>query len=76
MTLELNSISVKFGGFMALDNVNLTVQRSEIVGLIGPNGAGKTTCVNVITGFQKPSSGQVMFNKNNINEMTSFEIRR
>ena len=60
LSLELESISVAFGGFKALDDVTISLKKAEIVGLIGPNGAGKTTCVNIITGFQDPTSGTVM----------------
>ena len=49
LSLELESISVAFGGFKALDDVTISLKKAEIVGLIGPNGAGKTTCVNIIT---------------------------
>ncbi|MFD1752967.1 ATP-binding cassette domain-containing protein, partial [Salipiger marinus] len=55
MSLELESISVAFGGFKALDDVTISLKKAEIVGLIGPNGAGKTTCVNIITqAFRTP----------------------
>jgi branched-chain amino acid transport system ATP-binding protein len=58
--LEARDITVRFQGLMAIAQVNLTVQRREVFGLIGPNGAGKTTLVNVLSGFQRPSSGQVL----------------
>jgi branched-chain amino acid transport system ATP-binding protein len=57
--LSMEGISVQFRGIRALDNVDLEVAPSEIVGLIGPNGAGKTTLLNVATGLVRPSAGTV-----------------
>ena len=57
--LVVNAVSVVFEGLVAVDGVDAVLARGEIVGLIGPNGAGKTTLVNVMSGFQRPTSGGV-----------------
>ncbi len=59
-TLEVRDLSVRFGGVVALDGLSLTVSPGEVVGLIGPNGAGKTTAIDAITGFVRPSRGEVL----------------
>jgi len=59
-TLEVRDLAVRFGGVVALDGLSLTVKPGEIVGLIGPNGAGKTTAIDAITGFVRPSRGEVL----------------
>ncbi|HEY6605742.1 MAG TPA: ABC transporter ATP-binding protein [Gaiellaceae bacterium] len=58
-TLRASAVSRSFAGVEALRDVSLDVRRAEIVGLIGPNGAGKSTLVNVLSGFDRPSSGTV-----------------
>jgi len=65
--LAVEHVSVRFGGLMALDDVTLRANRSEIVGLIGPNGAGKTTLLNVITGLIRPQSGAVLIGGRSVN---------
>ncbi len=59
--LKVENITMQFGGVVAVDNMNLTVNKGEIVALIGPNGAGKTTAFNVITGVYQPTNGAVWF---------------
>ena len=59
--LEVNDVSVRFGGVQALLDVSFTINRGEILGLIGPNGAGKTTMFNCISGVVEPDSGRIVF---------------
>ena len=64
--LETRGLTKEFKGFVAVDNVNLKVQRGTIHALIGPNGAGKTTCFNLLTKFLTPTRGQIFFNGTDI----------
>ena len=76
MVLALDQVGVAFGGFRALSEVTLAVAPGQIVGLIGPNGAGKTTCVNVLTGFQRPTSGRVLLEGRAVSGLAAHRIRR
>jgi branched-chain amino acid transport system ATP-binding protein len=66
-SLDVRTLSVRFGGVVALDSVSLDVPGGKIVGIIGPNGAGKTTLFNVVCGLVSPQSGEVVFNGRRIN---------
>lgn len=59
--LKVENATMQFGGVIAVDNLNLEVNKGEIVSLIGPNGAGKTTAFNIITGVYAPTNGRVAF---------------
>jgi branched-chain amino acid transport system ATP-binding protein len=65
-----------FGGVVALNNVDISIQQGSITGLIGPNGAGKTTLFNSITGLDTPTDGTVHFNGVDITEKPSYKITR
>lgn len=64
--LVADQVSVRFGALRALDNVSISLATNEIVSLIGPNGAGKTTLLNVVSGFQPPEQGRVIFESRDI----------
>lgn len=74
--LKLNSLSRRFGGLQALENVSLSIGAGEVVGLIGPNGAGKTTLVNVITGVHTATGGQVIYRGKDITRYKPYETAR
>src|SRR3954468_21665430 len=59
--LETRSIQVRYGGLVALDEVDLRVDAGQLVGLIGPNGAGKTTLIDALCGFARLSAGEIHF---------------
>ena len=75
-TLDISDVTVRFAGLTAVDHVTETLTSGEILGLIGPNGAGKTTLVNVISGFQKPTAGDVRLNGTSTVRETTHAIRR
>ena len=72
MKLKLNEISKSFGPVKANSNINLTVDRGEILGLLGENGAGKTTLMNILTGLYKPDSGKILID----NQLREFHNPR
>ena len=72
--LEVDKISMFFGGLAALSNITYSVEKGEILALIGPNGAGKTTLFNVVNGFYKPSRGEVRFNGRKISGLKPHQI--
>ncbi|MCX8520706.1 MAG: ABC transporter ATP-binding protein [Rhodoferax sp.] len=74
--LQTKKLSKEFKGFVAVDRVDLSVRRGSIHALIGPNGAGKTTCFNLLTKFIRPSSGQILFNGQDITQDAPAQIAR
>jgi branched-chain amino acid transport system ATP-binding protein len=72
--LEIDNLSIHFGGIVALDDVSFDVRKGEIVGLIGPNGAGKTTVFNCITRVYDPDGGTVVFEGKNLLDLRPYEI--
>ncbi len=72
--LELEGITLKFGGITALNRISLKVNTGELVGVIGPNGAGKTSLLNCITGFYKPQKGSMTFNDRDVAGMSAHHL--
>ncbi len=59
--LEIEGLSKSFGGVVAVDNCTMTIREGSVVGLIGPNGAGKSSVIDLVSGFERPTSGRVRF---------------
>jgi branched-chain amino acid transport system ATP-binding protein len=72
--LETRELTKQFGGVLAVKNLSLKVESNEILGLIGPNGAGKTTVFNLITGFERPTSGDILFEGKSIRGLKPHSI--
>lgn len=76
INLELNKVSMRFGGNQAVDHVSFRVTKPELVGMIGPNGAGKTTLTNLMCGMLKPNSGTIYLNGNRIDGRPAYDVTR
>jgi branched-chain amino acid transport system ATP-binding protein len=74
--LQVERLTRRFGGLLALNEVNLHVNNSEILGIIGPNGAGKSTLLGVISGFIPPTGGKVFFDSQDITGLKAHQIAR
>jgi branched-chain amino acid transport system ATP-binding protein len=74
--LEVDHVTLRFGGVVALNDVSFSLRKGEIFGLIGPNGAGKTTCFNAMTGVYRPTSGAIRFQGQSIVGKKKHEITR
>ncbi|BCS52836.1 ABC transporter ATP-binding protein [Geobacter sp. SVR] len=72
--LKLDNVTIRFGGLVAVNSVNLTVEKGSIHALIGPNGAGKSTLFNLITGIYRPTTGTISFKDRPINGQPTFRI--
>jgi branched-chain amino acid transport system ATP-binding protein len=73
-SLQVRSLTVRFGGLTALDGVSLDVAEGEIAGIIGPNGAGKTTLFNVVCGLLAPQAGEILYDKRPITRVKPHEL--
>jgi branched-chain amino acid transport system ATP-binding protein len=72
--LQLDRVTIRFGGLTAVSEVSAAIGENELVGLIGPNGAGKTTLFNMVTGVYQPSNGTIAFNGKPTAGLKPFEI--
>ena len=71
--LEVNNLSIQFGGLRAVDGFNMTIEKGQLYGLIGPNGAGKTTVFNLLTGVYKPTEGIIKLDGQDITGKSTIE---
>lgn len=74
--LEIHGLIKDFGGLRANDDISITMERGELIGLIGPNGAGKTTLFNCVSGLHPVTSGRVMFDGQDITDLKAHEVAR
>ncbi len=73
--LELRNVSKSFGEVKALEDINFQLGRNEIVGLLGDNGAGKSTLIKIITGYHQPTSGEIYFNGQKVENLSVTKAR-
>lgn len=76
VVLRTDKATIRFGGLVAVNSLDMAVKRGEIYGLIGPNGAGKTTVFNLLTGVYKPTSGEIHFQGHRVDGLRPYEISR
>jgi len=76
MLLQIQKVTKRFGGLTAVKEIDLEIERGEIVGLIGPNGAGKTTLFNMISGFYPPTEGNILFEGIDITGFRAYQTCR
>ena len=74
--LEVNNLSIQFGGLRAVDGFNVSIEKGQLYGLIGPNGAGKTTIFNLLTGVYKPTEGIIRLDGQDITGKSTIEINK
>ena len=74
--LEIENLSISFGGVKAVDNVTFTVEEGSVYAIIGPNGAGKSTIFNLLSRFYEPLYGQLNFSGNDLLELGAKDIAR
>src|SRR5580700_6072477 len=74
--LQLDKVSIRFGGLTAVSELDLQIGAHELVGLIGPNGAGKTTVFNLITGVYRPTGGKISFDDKPTARLKPFQLAR
>ena len=74
--LELNAVTKRFGGLVAVNDVGLTVEQGQIYSLIGPNGAGKTTVFNLISAVFRPTSGSILFEGRDLTRLPTHALAR
>lgn len=74
--LETRDLTIRFGGLVAVDHVNMNIKRNSVMGLIGPNGSGKTTIFNLLTGLYTPTEGDFLFEGKSLLNHSATEISR
>jgi branched-chain amino acid transport system ATP-binding protein len=74
--LETKNMTMRFGGVVAVNELNIQINKNETIALIGPNGAGKTTAFNMITGVYTPTSGDILLNNNLITGLNSSKVAK
>lgn len=74
--LDIENITIKFGGLTAVSDFSLSMEQDDLFGLIGPNGAGKTTIFNMLTGVYAPTSGKIVFNGESIEGIQPHQITK
>ena len=77
--LDVENLTMKFGGLVAIDDLTFSASKNQITSIIGPNGAGKTTVFNCLTGFYKATAGSMYLNKEkerlNLRKFSDFKVR-
>ena len=76
VVLKVNSATKRFGGLLAVNNLNFEVMEHEVLGLIGPNGSGKTTVMNLISGALKLSAGEICLEEKVVSDLPAYKIAR
>ena len=74
MDINVKNLSKKFNNFVAVDNVNFSLNKNKTLGLLGPNGCGKTTSIGMMLGLITPSSGEVLINNLNVNDVNRNDL--
>lgn len=73
---QAENVGIQFGGLKAVQNVNMYLNKGELIGLIGPNGAGKTTTFNMLTGVYQPTEGTITFDGKKLNGLKPFQVTK